>query len=111
MSPRKESRVVANKPLRRGFDPDVRLSKVEVMAAGVIAYWTGKPCKNGHLAHRYVCNSICVECGVDKGRKHAIGAAKKECKAAGVDPDLRRRAEELRERRRLERELAGWGEL
>ena len=61
MSPRKESRVVANKPLRRGFDPDVRLSKVEVMAAGVIAYWTGKPCKNGHLAHRYVCNSIFEE--------------------------------------------------
>jgi hypothetical protein len=31
-------------------------------------FFTGKPCKFGHLANRYVCNSECVECRSAKNK-------------------------------------------
>jgi 5-methylcytosine-specific restriction endonuclease McrA len=30
--------------------------------AGLVRYFTGKPCKNGHIAERQVSNGVCVEC-------------------------------------------------
>lgn len=30
--------------------------------AGLKRYFTGKPCKNGHIAERQVSNGVCVEC-------------------------------------------------
>ena len=39
----------------------------EAKAAGSKTYFTGKPCKHGHTAERFSCNSECVEC--DKIRK------------------------------------------
>jgi len=31
-------------------------------------YCTGKPCKYGHYADRYVCNNECVQCRADKNK-------------------------------------------
>lgn len=33
-------------------------------------YCTGKPCKYGHYADRYVCNNECVQCRADKNAKN-----------------------------------------
>ena len=32
-------------------------------AAGEMFYFTGKPCKHGHISKRYVSTQICYECG------------------------------------------------
>lgn len=37
-------------------------AKREAIAAGKTRYFTGKPCKRGHVAERLVCNNACVEC-------------------------------------------------
>ena len=35
---------------------------------GLARYFTGKPCRNGHIAERYVAQSACVVCARDKAR-------------------------------------------
>lgn len=34
----------------------------EAMLRGKKHYWTGKPCKRGHIAGRYINNGVCMEC-------------------------------------------------
>lgn len=38
------------------------ISKKEAIAAGLSYYFTGVPCKNGHLAVRHISNRACREC-------------------------------------------------
>lgn len=40
-------------------------------AAGKTRYFTGKPCKNGHIAERKVVNSTCVICAAEARHKWA----------------------------------------
>lgn len=48
--------MTATKPL-----PPV-ISRTAAYKAGLRHYFTGKPCKQGHLAQRYVTNGACLEC-------------------------------------------------
>ena len=41
--------------------PDI-ISQEEAKAAGLKFFFTGKPCKRGHVAERYVSSKNCVEC-------------------------------------------------
>ena len=38
------------------------ISRAKAKAAGLKRYFTGKPCKRGHLAQRYVSVGECLEC-------------------------------------------------
>lgn len=38
------------------------ISRAEAKAAGLTRYFTGKPCKNGHLSARVASNAQCLEC-------------------------------------------------
>ena len=38
------------------------ISRSEAKALGLKEYYTGKPCKHGHIAERYVSTRQCVEC-------------------------------------------------
>lgn len=38
------------------------LSRSEALARGLIRYFTGKPCKRGHVAERQVSNGSCAMC-------------------------------------------------
>jgi 5-methylcytosine-specific restriction endonuclease McrA len=38
------------------------ITRKDAMAAGLLHYFTGKPCKNGHIAARTVSRSTCCEC-------------------------------------------------
>lgn len=37
-------------------------SKAEAIALGLNTYYTGKPCRHGHLAHRYANDAKCSDC-------------------------------------------------
>lgn len=39
------------------------VSRQEAIAAGAARYFTGVPCRNGHVAERYTSNKTCCECG------------------------------------------------
>ena len=43
-------------------DPPHVISRAEAKALGLKHYFTGKPCKRGHVAERYVSGNGCVEC-------------------------------------------------
>jgi len=38
------------------------MNRQEAIKAGATTYFTGKPCKHGHIAERYVANFTCVKC-------------------------------------------------
>jgi hypothetical protein len=41
--------------------PDI-LARQDALLLGAKRYYTGKPCKHGHDAERFVVNGGCVEC-------------------------------------------------
>lgn len=45
-------------------------SRAEATAAGEKRYFTGKPCRAGHIAERLVSNFGCMECAAEKFRRY-----------------------------------------
>lgn len=39
------------------------VTRKEAREQGLLRYYTGKPCKNGHLTERYVAKGTCLDCG------------------------------------------------
>lgn len=46
------------------------VTRMEAAKAGLNRYSTGKRCRNGHLAERYVLNGTCVQCALESANKH-----------------------------------------
>ncbi len=45
------------------------ISRRKALARGLTRYFTGKPCKAGHVAERRTDNRLCVECERERGRR------------------------------------------
>jgi len=45
------------------------ISRLDALSSGLTHYYTGKECKNGHVADRFVSNRCCVVCEAQKQRK------------------------------------------
>jgi hypothetical protein len=45
------------------------ISRIEAIALGRKRYYTGKPCKHGHIAERSVVGSGCAACGLERNRR------------------------------------------
>lgn len=45
------------------------ISRKEARARGLTRYFTGKPCKHGHVSERFSRNGVCVECMPESRRK------------------------------------------
>jgi len=46
------------------------VSRAQALLLGERRYYTGKPCKYGHIAQRLTSNCTCVECGAVKDANH-----------------------------------------
>lgn len=46
------------------------VTRMEAAKAGLNRFYTGKECRNGHLAERYVLNGTCVECATNSAQRH-----------------------------------------
>ena len=82
--------------------PPTIISRDEARALNLKSFFTGEPCKHGHVAERYVGSGGCVECVC--GRKREWRAANPE-KARERDRECRRvwraaNLEKIRERDR-----------
>lgn len=42
--------------------PDLPTTRAEALSLGLTRYFTGKPCKHGHIAERHAGKGNCVEC-------------------------------------------------
>ena len=45
------------------------ITREEAQEQGLTKYFTGKPCKHGHLAERYVNQNACIECKILQRKK------------------------------------------
>lgn len=67
------------------------IERQAALASGAISYFTGKPCKNGHVAPRQTSNGECHECArlraqkIRKERPDAVREAYMKYKAANRD--------------------------
>lgn len=75
--------------------PDL-VSRDEAAANGRATYFTGIPCKRGHVALRYTCNTGCIEC-LQRFRRTTVNPWTKELAPfqpqglyapAGLTPEL-----------------------
>jgi hypothetical protein len=57
----------------------VKISRGEAAAGGLFKYFTGKPCKNEHVANRYVCDGCCVVCSAVSRKGARARNPKKYC--------------------------------
>lgn len=51
-------------------DEKITIRRKVARAQGLMRYFTGKPCKNGHVDERQVSNGVCVSCFKDILRKY-----------------------------------------
>jgi hypothetical protein len=47
-----------------------RQERIAAQEAGAAYYFTGKPCKHGHVAERYTNTATCVECARQRAQRH-----------------------------------------
>jgi len=52
------------------MSPPLPKSRSEALSAGLPSYYTGKPCKHGHLSKRIARNGVCYECLRESNAEH-----------------------------------------
>jgi hypothetical protein len=45
-------------------------ARAAALANGDKTYFTGKPCRRGHVTARYTMTGICKDCGLANGKAH-----------------------------------------
>lgn len=67
------------------------ISRNEAVNSGLPRFFTGKPCKYGHLSERYVTTGACIQCLRNSAAKYrqagSLGQARTVRLAAYVHPD------------------------
>jgi len=66
------------------------INRKEAKQKGLKRYFTGKPCKYGHLAERFVSTSTCVTCSQEKA-----AATKRENRSQYSEADKRYRLDNI----------------
>ncbi|MBV8664615.1 MAG: HNH endonuclease [Hyphomicrobiales bacterium] len=61
------ARTYASEALDRRIIGDLPNKRSDAIALGIKHYFTGKPCKRGHLAKRQSESGVCVECNYSRG--------------------------------------------
>lgn len=56
---------------RNSNDPGI-VSRTQAITRGAIHYFTGKPCKRGHIGMRYTDTSNCVQCMKDRVNRERL---------------------------------------
>ncbi len=51
------------------------ISRAEAKAQGLKHFYTGKPCKHGHLSKQFVSSRVCCACDVERKRADKVGRA------------------------------------
>jgi hypothetical protein len=84
-----------------------KISRSEAQRQGLTYYFTGKPCKHGHVSLRQV-DGGCVECRRARDRQSSVMARRNTLKRQRYDPSLARekRLQNLDVRRKVARESA-----
>ncbi|MFU8816678.1 MAG: hypothetical protein ACNA7W_15120 [Pseudomonadales bacterium] len=88
------------------------ISRPDAKTKGMTEFYTGVPCKHGHLSTRYVSSGGCRTCVYDraKSKQHATSAEREAAKAARVSLRLDEKPQRRR-RTKVEMEAARRAEI
>lgn len=69
------------------------ISRESAIEQGLIKYFTGIACVNGHIKERYACSGACIDCiiatkEIGKLRSKALTAVKREAKRAQKEDEV-----------------------
>lgn len=70
------------------------ISRLEAAALGLKQYFSGKPCKYGHVSPRQVCNHACMGCAQEYRDSHKEEAARRSKEWAAKNSDKRKEYEQ-----------------
>lgn len=59
-----------------GVRPTI-ISRASARAAGLKRYFTGRPCKRGHFAYRFMANSQCSKCASERAKANPSAGLKR----------------------------------
>jgi hypothetical protein len=76
-------------------------TRKEALAIGYSRYFTGKPCKHGHVAERYTTSRQCTKCNAVRWKNEPIERRRQYWKNYYTDEVRTRRTEKARQRRQL----------
>lgn len=76
-----------NKPL---------ITRAQAIEQKLSKYFTGQPCKNGHISERFTSSSICIVCHRNTNNKHAS-------RKYATDSDFRQRCKDYQKQYRIEK--------
>lgn len=91
---------VLNFLVRQGFTLKKLISSKEAIVQGLARYFTGRPCKNGHVAERFVKNRHCCECNNAQMQKYWSDNRQKLNQLARVESKTEQQIEAQRKRNR-----------
>lgn len=77
------------------------IDRATALSLGRLVYFTGEPCKHGHIAERWVANRACAEC--IRQRQRSEGHHKRMAYRRVTEPEF---AERERERHKADYEIA-----
>jgi hypothetical protein len=82
------------------------MTRQEAMAAGDKFYFSGKPCRKGHVARRRKADNRCSSC------LNECNSRARQKEDPSPDPELyRQKSEYLRDEMQLKRELEDWADV
>jgi HrpA-like RNA helicase len=68
------------------------ISRAQAKEQGIKRYYTGKPCKHGHVAERQVSNHTCIACLEEEGVRLASNARAKKWREENKERDAENHA-------------------
>ena len=77
------------------------LTRQEALNIGYLRYYTGKPCKHGHVAERYTTSRQCVECNAVRWKNEPVERRRRYWKNYYTEEVKVRRTEKAKQRRSL----------
>lgn len=86
----------ARKGNNKEIDDGIVVSRAEAIALGIMCYFTGRPCKHGHVDKRFVIGNVCTECNRIRAAARLEKAENREKKRIydaarnGADPEANR---------------------
>jgi hypothetical protein len=80
-------------------------SREQAKALGLKHYFTGEPCKRGHIEKRYVCSGVCLECSRmqtakwEAANREHVNETRRKYRDANLEKMRKKEREAARKRR------------
>ena len=83
------------------------ITRKEAKEKGLSRYYTGEPCKRGHIAERRVANHCCATCSNEQSKEHQRKKRESTDLTVNGNPKHEQKARELAKHNKMPEEFYG----